>query len=112
MVSESSLPAGVACWLTSDRAGCFGPVRSLASSRNIAYTNLDLGLHMDLLYFQNPPRFQFLHMLRNQVRGGASIFVDSFKVAQRMWDEDRKMWEALAKVSRRFEVLWSYRRPR
>ncbi len=53
---------------------------------------------MDLLYFQNPPRFQFLHMLRNKVRGGASIFVDSFKVAERMWEEDRKLWEVLTKV--------------
>ncbi|SNX86819.1 related to COX10 - farnesyl transferase [Melanopsichium pennsylvanicum] len=79
----------------------YGPlwdVQSKADARNIAYTNLDLGLHMDLLYFQNPPRFQFLHMLRNKVRGGASIFVDSFKVAEHMWKEDREMWEALTKV--------------
>ena len=63
--------------------GLLWDVRSKAGARNIAYTNLDLGLHMDLLYFQNPPRFQFLHMLRNKVRGGASIFVDSFKVVER-----------------------------
>ncbi|KAJ9475677.1 Protoheme IX farnesyltransferase, mitochondrial [Pseudozyma hubeiensis] len=78
--------------------GILWDVRSKAGARNIAYTNLDLGLHMDLLYFQNPPRFQFLHMLRNKVRGGASIFVDSFKVAERMWQEDRQLWEALTKV--------------
>lgn len=75
-------------------------VRSLPSaiSKNIAYTNVDLGLHMDLLYFQNPPRFQFLHMLRNQVKGGQSIFVDSYKVAEKMWEEDRHSWELLTKV--------------
>lgn len=56
---------------------------------------------MDLLYFQNPPRFQFLHMLRNEVRGGESIFVDSFAVAQRMWDEHRDQFWTLAKVSDR-----------
>lgn len=78
--------------------GLLWDVRSKAGARNIAYTNLDLGLHMDLLYFQNPPRFQFLHMLRNKVRGGASIFVDSFKVAERMWEEDRELWEVLTKV--------------
>ncbi|CBQ69523.1 related to COX10-farnesyl transferase [Sporisorium reilianum SRZ2] len=78
--------------------GLLWDVQSKADARNIAYTNLDLGLHMDLLYFQNPPRFQFLHMLRNKVRGGASIFVDSFKVAERMWDEDRELWDALTKV--------------
>ncbi|TKY88318.1 hypothetical protein EX895_002670 [Sporisorium graminicola] len=78
--------------------GLLWDVQSKADARNIAYTNLDLGLHMDLLYFQNPPRFQFLHMLRNKVRGGASIFVDSFKVAERMWEEDRELWEVLTKV--------------
>ncbi|GAK66865.1 gamma-butyrobetaine hydroxylase [Moesziomyces antarcticus] len=78
--------------------GLLWDVQSKADARNIAYTNLDLGLHMDLLYFQNPPRFQFLHMLRNKVRGGASIFVDSFKVAERMWDEERELWEVLTKV--------------
>ncbi|PWN89532.1 Clavaminate synthase-like protein [Acaromyces ingoldii] len=80
----------------------YGPlwdVRSLGStSRNIAYTNLDLGLHMDLLYFQNPPRFQFLHMLRNEVRGGESIFVDSFAVAQKMWDDHRDQFRVLAET--------------
>ncbi|KAJ1021142.1 hypothetical protein NDA16_003928 [Ustilago loliicola] len=78
--------------------GLLWDVQSKADARNIAYTNLDLGLHMDLLYFQNPPRFQFLHMLRNKVRGGASIFVDSFKVAERMWEEDRELWGVLTKV--------------
>ncbi|KAK0524234.1 Protoheme IX farnesyltransferase, mitochondrial [Tilletia horrida] len=72
-------------------------VRSLgAASRNIAYTNLDLGLHMDLLYFAEPPRFQFLHMLRNKVRGGESIFVDSFAVAEMVWKQDREAWNILA----------------
>lgn len=70
-----------------------------AVSKNIAYTNVDLGLHMDLLYFQNPPRFQFLHMLRNQVKGGASIFTDSYKIAEKMYEEDREAWELLTKVS-------------
>lgn len=82
----------------------YGPlwdVRSLPSSKskNIAYTNVDLGFHMDLLYFQNPPRFQFLHMLRNEVKGGQSVFVDSFKIAERIWEEDREAWELLSKVS-------------
>ncbi|KAH7883045.1 hypothetical protein F5I97DRAFT_1930637 [Phlebopus sp. FC_14] len=56
-------------------------VRNVRNSRNIAYTNLDLGLHMDLLYFQHPPRYQILHCLRNRVAGGKSIFVDGFHAA-------------------------------
>ncbi|KAH9921815.1 taurine catabolism dioxygenase TauD, TfdA family-domain-containing protein [Fomitopsis serialis] len=49
-------------------------VKNVPNSKNIAYTNVDLGLHMDLLYFQHPPRFQILHSLRNRVDGGASYF--------------------------------------
>ncbi|KAH7928853.1 Clavaminate synthase-like protein [Leucogyrophana mollusca] len=56
-------------------------VKNVRNSRNIAYTNFDLGLHMDLLYFQHPPRYQILHCLRNRVVGGTSIFVDGFHAA-------------------------------
>jgi len=56
-------------------------VKDIVNSRNIAYTNLYLGLHMDLQYFDPPPRFQVLHCLRNRVRGGTSLFVDAFAAA-------------------------------
>ncbi|WVR03198.1 hypothetical protein IAU60_000189 [Kwoniella sp. DSM 27419] len=59
-------------------------VKSVQQSKNVAYTNLDLGLHMDLLYFSSPPRFQALHCLRNRVNGGESYFVDSFRVAHEL----------------------------
>jgi len=59
-------------------------VKNIRNSRNIAYTNLDLGLHMDLLYFENPPRYQFLHCLRNRVYGGTSIFVDALYAANKL----------------------------
>ncbi|EJD06196.1 Clavaminate synthase-like protein [Fomitiporia mediterranea MF3/22] len=59
-------------------------VRNVRNSKNIAYTNLDLGLHMDLLYFKEPPRYQILHSLRNCVRGGQSLFVDALYAAQRL----------------------------
>ncbi|TEB08840.1 Clavaminate synthase-like protein [Coprinellus micaceus] len=49
-------------------------VINIQNSKNIAYTNLDLGLHMDLLYFHNPPKFQALHCLRNRVIGGAITY--------------------------------------
>lgn len=56
-------------------------VKSIADSKNIAYTSLDLGLHMDLLYFESPPGLQFLHCLQNQATGGSSIFADTFRAA-------------------------------
>ncbi|EIW73184.1 hypothetical protein M231_07436 [Tremella mesenterica] len=54
-------------------------VKNVADARNVAYTNFNLGLHMDLLYFSSPPRFQLLHCLRSRVQGGESYFVDSFR---------------------------------
>ncbi|KAI0260075.1 hypothetical protein BC834DRAFT_832444 [Gloeopeniophorella convolvens] len=61
--------------------GAVWDVKNVAGSRNIAYTNLFLGLHMDLQYFESPPRYQILHCLRNHVRGGTSLFVDAFAAA-------------------------------
>ncbi|OJA17262.1 hypothetical protein AZE42_03030 [Rhizopogon vesiculosus] len=57
-------------------------VKNIRNSKNIAYTNLDLGMHMDLLYFQHPPRYQILHCLRNRVVGGTSRFVDGLRAAE------------------------------
>ncbi|KAK6336351.1 hypothetical protein TWF696_001912 [Orbilia brochopaga] len=53
-------------------------VKSVPQSKNIAYTSLDLGPHMDLLYFESPPGIQFLHCIENTVKGGQSYFVDAF----------------------------------
>ncbi|CCG80709.1 putative Gamma-butyrobetaine hydroxylase subfamily [Taphrina deformans PYCC 5710] len=65
----------------------YGPtwnVRAVESAKNVAYTNVDLDLHMDLLYYESPPGLQFLYCLENQVDGGASVFVDSFTAAEIM----------------------------
>ncbi|KAG6333400.1 hypothetical protein ID866_5682 [Astraeus odoratus] len=56
-------------------------VKNVTNSRNIAYTDLDIGLHGDLLYFEHPPRYQILHCLKNRVTGGMSIFADGFHTA-------------------------------
>ncbi|KAI1786245.1 Clavaminate synthase-like protein [Ganoderma leucocontextum] len=71
-------------------------VKAIQNSRNIAYTNVDLGLHMDLLYFQHPPRYQILHCLRNRVEGGTSVFVDAVHVASKLRKEDRAAFDVLA----------------
>ncbi|EJF58298.1 Clavaminate synthase-like protein [Dichomitus squalens LYAD-421 SS1] len=71
-------------------------VKNIRNSRNIAYTNVDLGLHMDLLYFQHPPRYQILHCLRNRVEGGTSIFVDAVHVASELRLENKTAFYALA----------------
>lgn len=91
-------------------------VKSVAGSKNIAYTNLDLGLHMDLVHFETPPRFQLLHYLhshpvraatvvltRQQLRGGESYFVDSFEVAERIRSSSPAAFAVLVREPVAFE---------
>ncbi|OKL58488.1 hypothetical protein UA08_05993 [Talaromyces atroroseus] len=81
--------------------GATWDVRHDPQAKNVAYTNKNLGFHMDLLYVQNPPGFQLLHCLRNSCEGGESLFVDAFGAAA---DLDAKSWQTLAT----FEVPYHY----
>lgn len=81
-------------------------VKAEEGSRNIAYTNLDLGLHMDLTHFESPPRYQFLHCLQNTaIIGGQSYFVDSYAVANGIRESNPQAFETLCKEP----VLFSYK---
>jgi gamma-butyrobetaine dioxygenase len=46
-------------------------------------------------YFENPPRFQALHCLRNKVEGGSSYFADAFAAARRLKKAEPKMYDIL-----------------
>ncbi|PUU84326.1 hypothetical protein B9Z19DRAFT_1070081 [Tuber borchii] len=70
-------------------------VKSLPESKNIAYTSLNLGLHMDLLYLDSPPGLQFLHCLKNTVTGGESYFADSFRAATAVRMSSHPLWNSL-----------------
>ena len=70
-------------------------VKSLPESKNIAYTSLNLGLHMDLLYLDSPPGLQFLHCLKNTVTGGESYFADSFRAATAVRMTSHSLWSSL-----------------
>ena len=59
-------------------------VRTVPEAKNVAYTNHFLGYHMDLMYMNEPPGYQFLHCLENSCDGGESLFADSFRVASEM----------------------------
>ncbi|EJU01549.1 Clavaminate synthase-like protein [Dacryopinax primogenitus] len=80
---------GEAIW---DVAKAFGDVRptfygqtwdvkSVPNSKNVAYTDQLLGFHQDLLYMRNPPAYQILHCIDNQVSGGESAFIDALRPA-------------------------------
>ena len=70
-------------------------VKSIAQAKNIAYTHQFLGLHMDLLYTENPPKLQLLHCLKNSCEGGSSLFSDSFFAATSIREESPRSYDHL-----------------
>ncbi|KAJ3146253.1 hypothetical protein HDU89_006394 [Geranomyces variabilis] len=80
-------------------------VKSMPDAKNIAYTSLDLGLHMDLMYFEAPPGLQLLHSLKNSVTGGASIFLDSFKAASILKSSNPEAYRALLEIPVTFHYI-------
>jgi gamma-butyrobetaine dioxygenase len=51
---------------------------------------------MDLLYFESPPGIQFLHCIQNTVKGGSSIFADSFRAATAVRMDSTPFFRSLA----------------
>jgi gamma-butyrobetaine dioxygenase len=80
-------------------------VKSVKKSTNIAYTNLFLGLHMDLMYFEAPPGLQILHSLQNSVNGGESFFSDAFAAANKLREEDAQAYKVLCETPVKFGYL-------
>ncbi|KAJ3125374.1 hypothetical protein HK098_000321 [Nowakowskiella sp. JEL0407] len=73
-------------------------VKSEVDAKNIAYTDVELGLHMDILYYESPPGLQFLHCLSNTVSGGSSTYADSFHAAYLLLRESPSTFETLTKT--------------
>ncbi|TIB81932.1 putative MFS multidrug transporter [Wallemia mellicola] len=110
--TEEKTDAG--CGLRAMIEGLFGEIRNTfygqtwdvralgGQSRNVAYTGLDLKYHMDLLYFESPPRFQFLHSLkalpREQSPQGHSLFLDSYRAAEELSKESYDLLKSVPLV--------------
>lgn len=67
---------------------------------NIAYSSLALPLHMDLLYTDNVPGYQLLHVIDNpkEGSGGVNKFVDGFKASRTVRELDTVAYQALLNV--------------
>ena len=62
--------------------GAFWDFTSDLRSKDTAYTSISLEAHTDTNYFQDPAGLQMFHMLSHtDGQGGASLFVDGYKVA-------------------------------
>ncbi len=73
-------------------------VETMPDPNNLAYTSHALPLHTDLPNQEMPPGFQFLHCVCNDATGGGSVFLDSFRIAERLRDEDPQSFELLSTV--------------
>ena len=73
---------------------------------NVAYTASELGLHMDLMYFKDPPGLQILHCLNNAKEGGENIMSDAYQAAIEMHGlkvNDKLMLDVLQEMKVTFE---------
>ncbi len=97
-------------------------VKSEARPINIAYANVGLDLHVDLVYYESPPGLQLLHCreFSDDVVGGESTFVDGFYAAEVLRRRDPSAFSVLSRVPATFEkvhfdrqepVLMRYQRP-
>ena len=73
-------------------------VKSIPNAENIAYTDLNLPLHMDLMYFEDPPKLQLLHSIKNEVSGGLSTFKDSRKILNAFQNDFPVYYDTLKRV--------------
>ncbi|PLW07844.1 hypothetical protein PCANC_25794 [Puccinia coronata f. sp. avenae] len=97
------------CLCLNIRRTFYGDLRDLVSrgkdAKNVVNTNLALDYHMDLVHFENPPRFQFLHVLKNNVEGGRSGFLDAYSVAAQILLSHPEAFRTLASVPVGFKYM-------
>ncbi len=67
-----------------------------------AFTSSALIQHMDMPTRENPPGLQFLYCRRNTTTGGEGVYVDAFKVAEDMRNEEPEVFEALTTINWEF----------
>lgn len=85
----------------------FGMVFDVVSKpdpNNNAFTALALPLHTDLPNWEFPPGYQFLYCIANAARGGDTVLVDGFRVAEVLAERDPRAFQVLSRtpVSFRF----------
>ncbi|KAI5818862.1 hypothetical protein BZA77DRAFT_306617 [Pyronema omphalodes] len=69
------------------------------AKKDMAYTNLALGVHTDTTYFTDPAGLQMFHLLEHSGgSGGQSILVDGFRAAKILREENPQAYKTLSNV--------------
>jgi trimethyllysine dioxygenase len=66
--------------------------------KDTAYTTMAIGPHTDGTYSFDAPGYQMFHCLAFEGEGGASVFVDGFKIADLMRRETPDLYRALTEI--------------
>lgn len=82
--------------------GVLFDVQSKADADSNAYTAFNLPLHTDLPTRELQPGLQFLHCLVNDARGGDSLFVDGFMIAETLRAESPEDFRLLSSTPLEF----------
>ena len=74
---------------------------------NVAYSNVELPGHMDLVYMESAPGLQYLLCRKNdsQVQGGESLLVDAFAAADILRQKFPKYFQILSQIPVRFKKV-------
>ncbi|HSA82171.1 MAG TPA: trimethyllysine dioxygenase [Geminicoccaceae bacterium] len=78
--------------------GAFWDFTADLAKADTAYTNLELRPHTDGTYALDAPGLQLLHCLHYAGRGGESILVDGFRIADELRVSDSDAYESLSTV--------------
>ncbi|KAJ3020001.1 hypothetical protein HKX48_001458 [Thoreauomyces humboldtii] len=78
--------------------GRFWEFTSDLAHGDTAYTQLGLPAHTDGTYFTDPVGLQLFHLLAHDGRGGQSLYVDGFHVADQLRRTDPRAYETLSTV--------------
>ena len=76
--------------------GAFWDFTADMAHGDTAYTNLSLGVHTDTSYLTDPVGLQLFHLLEHNGKGGESLYVDGFKVAEVMRKDHPDEFNTLA----------------
>lgn len=95
------------CPVQSNIYGDISDVKASPSPINIAYSTEELGLHMDLAYYESPPGLQLLHCMKvdDSVEGGQSFFVDSFHAANELRNKYPTHFNTLTRLGATFQKI-------
>lgn len=85
--------------------GNFFDVVTRQDADSMAYKSGELKPHTDLATREYQPGLQFLHCIKNDAKGGESVLVDGFRIAEIIRDNHPQEYETLTRVPLDFKNI-------